>query len=441
MQIFVLGEKTHIYNVEPWRSNYHLRSMIYEREGYPIDHFTLSCNGKPLYDDRCLDQQGVNDNSNVYIHHTGKGGINKWTVIFWLALIVYTLTLLLLIGTGVFNMIAYLYAFLFKWATNYLLHWIFNLSFIKGKGITACIKMPIYWLITLINFIIKHTIVFLFIYIGITSLGYPLFGIRFQDHCQSLFLSKKLGVISAIIYIFIYGLLNLPNLMFNSAQLITDISPVTETIFKPGLIIQENAVDKIKYVGFYAIPFIGQGIALLHNVITQIVNGVYTADEKFKGIDCENAQQVVAQLERIHKCIIEPGDVNESCRGEYANLIQMIKAKKMGNIIEYAIMGLDKTQYQAIKTKYESAGFFTKIDIFGFTKISNEYFSAKASRWILCSILSTVNQTDNFFAYIGTADMIIDTMKMGNIAGMGATVGFIILFIIAMIWPGFLGYL
>jgi len=433
-------------------------------KGCDVDSFTLSCNGRSIRDHVSLDEQGVSDGATVDLHVSGKGGTSKFTILLWLAIIIYAATLFLLLGTGIFNMVAYLYAYLFKGMTDNVFKWIFGL--LGDTDFSACIKHPLSWAIKLLNFLVKHSIVFLFVFVAIAALSYPIFGIWYKDHCQSLFLSKKVGVICALLYLFIYGLLYVPNMLYNAAIMVSDLFGTTSVLVSPGLQAQKNAVNDVKYLGFYAIPFVGQGIEQIHYIMSQIVEGVYDGAERFKGVTCkrgpDGSVMIPPALNRtlgeVVNCVRQQSGKSSGAAGcvttplaaprnartcsIYSDLIQTIKDNKMQDMVEYAWMGLNRSAYDEIEQRYKNAGFFTKIDILGFTDIANCYFNATASRWMVCSMLSTLNDTDDYFSYVGSnVDSIIDTMKRGNIAGMATTSAYALIMIIAMIWPGFLGYL
>lgn len=442
---FIINNKDRI-KVDKYRSGYYLKYYISQKYNYDIDTFLLlTPSSKLIKDDRLLECQFPDcDVVNVNVKIISKGGKSTTTMFFILCVIIYFLLFFFAINTGIFNMVAYLYAFLFEKGIYTALNFI-QTNF-GHLGFVACLLYPLIILTKILDFVISHFVVFLFLFIGLTLVTLPILsGLKFSDLCKSIFYSKKIAYICVIAYFIIYLLLNLPNLFLQSLILLSSVSELLQTITSPFITFTQNMINKGKYIGLYMIPFYGQALILLHDIIYTVIYNLKDTTRDFKSLNCYNQysiKQVVDTLQNISDAVNNkkgPG-INIGKQQAFEDIIQFIKNNNMGKMVDYAIMGLDDKQFKIIEQEYKQSSFIKKIDFLGISTIGRKYFVSIAAKNILCAVFDSIAETDAFIDSISpNIENVIDKIKSGIVAANGTSIVYVITFIITLIYPSFIG--
>lgn len=469
------------------------------------DKFTVYANGHIIKDEVSLDIQNITNNSIITVHTSGKGGVSTITIVFWIAIILYAIVVLLLISSGLMTMLSYLYGFLLKSSFDTMIDWMFKypwvgmaggilLSLILSAAISpvlggsattglaigalvgtiiaiafwngyqGCLEGTIRMGMSGVNFIIKHSIVFLILFIALSALNYPLLGIWYQDHCQTLYLAKYVALLSALAYLAIYALYNIPNMIYDGMKTVSDFTTLGQVAITPSLTAQQNLVNSVKYEPLY---IVNPALQMMHSLMALSVNTIYGETKSLQGFNCEDTSKLSAVMRQLSFMLIPEQTLVQELGGEQYKLLveqkdgpytrnfadqisknipdalkQGINDYKLQKTILYAWKGSTPKVFDKIEKDYEQSGFFTKMDFLGLTKTGSDYYMSYLAQWIICSLITGINDTGDYFNYVGdTSAAVVDTLQSSNVAGMFMTVVYIILMAVAFLFPSWLGYL
>ncbi len=437
---FELGKKSVILNVHPVESIYAVKARMVDNP----DAYSIHFHGKPLTDSDAVCLTGLMENSSITIQRNGMGGISRYTVLLYilyaLALSVFILSLI----SGFYTVIAYLYSFMLKDAFGTMMKYgqQFLQSFLDFlyektgwdiRALTGCIFTPAKIFVIVLDFIVKHTMIFLLIYILGTMFSYPLLVWKTHNSCSAIYIAKNIGITLAIIFNVIYGIYNIPNTIINILITVMGISRVLSIVGDPILKVTEEGIDETKYGLVYSIPIIGSPLIInYHLVVATLITLIASALGTTEVYNCNDPKN----MQRVANLI-----ANNRWK-EYPALASFIKNYRLQTLVYYLSIafdcgGYDKNgkcisgRYAQVTKQFDQQSALRKMDILGiFSQASANYYGATLARDTYCGVVDMLLDVDSFFNYMGGSDSITDMIKSGSIAGIGTTIAYLIILIL-----------
>lgn len=206
MKVLLLYNGKHEYiSCVPYQSVYHLQADIGQKINIPIDKFYITYKGKQIIlqgDKASMPIYELIDDCNIPIHINNKadggGFLGSFFSTWWI--FICTGILFYLLVSGKLAFISELFYVFFK----DIIYRIFDFND-KNPSVLKQIGKVI---IEFILFIMKITIIFAVLYSMVLLLFFAIFYKRRNNFCNSIYISKKLALVMAIIYFTYYFLMN-----------------------------------------------------------------------------------------------------------------------------------------------------------------------------------------------------------------------------------------
>ncbi|GAF71517.1 unnamed protein product, partial [marine sediment metagenome] len=328
----------------------------------------------------------------------------------------------------------------------------------------------------IVHFIIRLItigITFLFVWATASLVISPWFFSYAHNYCGSGLAAKDVGVWIAGFYIFIYILYEIPDFFIDRAQALVDIAEdplIVKGIAGPTLQSARRTWDIIKYGGLYLIPFFGQLMLQYHEIIEESIGLLYeaiAAIDTFQCNDKKTANGLCSLLTGLQETL--SGVRKENGRVFKNNLKkkgsdkgkEILKEKEAASSEILATLG-NKELIPIVKNYHLSPlinllqrGFCDsaikesgkKIPELEGTKWDTSTRGGQFNRWsagtmtsVFCQFTEAVDDVQKVLGEVGTEDQIIDMIKTGNVAGMGASGLLVIFFILSIFKSSFGGH-
>ena len=284
IRVFV-NRKT-VIEISPFASVYSLKTDVQKKiyDTLPIDKINLHYNGKPMFDDnKAIISYGVEDNSNIEAKATTKGGSNS---LWWLK-ILYVISIpffILFLISGLPPVFSNSFAYVFDNTLASIL------NHFGGKPNDPISKI-IRGFFNVIMWVVTKFATIIFIWVVAAYMVFPAYYLFYgRSYCDSGIAAKHVGYVTMIWYMIIYGSFNVVDFILNILQFLSDEDPIQVIKATTGPTIQSSkeSWDIMKFAVFYAIPFVGEGIAAVHELIEEGVGLLYEGMDTASQFQCDN---------------------------------------------------------------------------------------------------------------------------------------------------------
>jgi len=453
--MLLLINNKYTIEISCYSSIYLLKKLVKEKLNLQnINDINLWFNGKLLNNNsKSLQSYNLKNNSNINSSLNLKGGDNTEST--WFFYLIYYISIpifLIFMCSGLPPFIANVYAYIFdKTIITFLEMFNMKKNDIASKIIRAILNI-IMWILT------KLATVF-FIWILTAYMFFPWLYSRKNDFCNAGLAAKDIGFWVTLVFILIYGGLNIFDFFINISQSLIDFRYDPEIIkayFGPSLQATKEAWDVSKFLPLYSIPFIGQIFLIYHEIISEGFSLMYESLDIVQQFDCEKPSTSIAlcdMLKKILKVVRKPKNESkhnitnrkepismENLQTDFMNKIEsgaikeQIKNYKLEPLIELLQIGFcdKKAKIQGKKIpeykgeKYEKGSF-------------NRWSSSVATS-IFCQMTEALQDITNTLWEIGTEDQVVNMIKTGNFAGVLSSILIIIFYIYTFFASSFGGF-
>lgn len=284
IRVFVNRET--VIEISPFASVYSLKIDVQKKiyDTLPIDKINLHYNGKPMFDNKkAIVSYGIEDNSNIEAKATAKGGSNS---LWWLK-ILYVISIpffILFLISGLPPVVSNSFAYIFdNTIASILDHF--------GKKPNDPLSKIIRGVFNVIMWVVTKFATILFIWVMAAYMVFPAYYLFYgRSYCDSGLAAKHVGYVTMVWYMIIYGSFNVVDFILNILQFLSDEDPIQVIKATTGPTIQSSkeSWDIMKFAVFYAIPFVGEGIAAVHELIEEGVGLLYEGMDTVSQFQCDN---------------------------------------------------------------------------------------------------------------------------------------------------------
>jgi hypothetical protein len=276
MIIYINYDKRSLLNIDPNMSIPDFQLLLQEKFGIPVSQQIIHYKGKPINRGFIKDYDPTPE-SNIFLSKQMIGGKSAgntaFKTFFWITMIFLFIALFLTLILGLLPVWAHIFVYLVEQGLQTI--------FGKRTGIGATVLKWIF-------IILKAGAVVLFIYVLTTLAYFMMFFNRGQKFCQSVVLSKYIGMTLSAIFIIIYGMFVLPDMAAQGGLKIQNTVPVAiGALMTPILNLLTWIADTAKFSLFYAIPMVGEFLMLEQEVVGYIAEYVYVFLRLAKEFTCE----------------------------------------------------------------------------------------------------------------------------------------------------------
>jgi hypothetical protein len=388
-------------------SIYNLKELIKNKINIDINNQILHYQHMILDNNKSLQEYNIKNNSNLILIHSINGGFDTLSLLMLLIYICAFVLYILILVSGLIPIIAHIYGYLFNWILS------------KIGNITGLSTNRYYNGFThVIIFILSFVIVYYFVYALTSFITFPIMYTRFDQLCKSMSISNKIGFWVALFFIIIYGIFNIPNFILDITIDMTNMNYIVATILKPILGLLENFANVGKFVGIYAIPFLGTPfLEGYHFAVDMMSSSIEQSIELSKSFNCDS-QQSKKNIGLILKEQNRQGTL----------LYDFIKNYRAENIVESLIIGLIPEIYNSYKQKVDNMPIWDK-----FGEVAGKFYTAKYVTKGFCFALKFLHIVANVLNSFGGSAQLANMIKTGNIGGLIGFVVFIICIILALL--------
>jgi hypothetical protein len=468
IRVFV-NEKT-IIEISQYASLYSLKDEVNKKiyDSAPIDDISLHFNGKPLTDDtKALLSYGIENDSNLFANVKTNGGMSTSTIILMVLYICSIPLYFLFLASGLPPVMANIFSFVFDNTVVKILEFF-------GQCQTDPFVIIIRKFVKFIMWTISTFATVMFVWITVAYLVFPFYYlIRGRTYCDAGVAAKHVGKVTTIWYMMIYGAYNVIDFLLNIIQYLTNMDPILLIKGASSASIQVNkeAWDIAKFTPFYAIPFVGEILMVVHEVIEEGVGLLYEALDTISQIQCTDEQttsmlcSLMTQLEvalaryggtghmthsKENKSIAtkhKKRNINQQLNQRLSKKASSLEVKEMaGAFIEpiknYKLEPLIKLMQrgfcdQALKDKMQQSilnkglepltdeQLNSLLPPLPGTEFDMNTFGGRLNRWstgfatsFFCQILEALSDITNTLWGIGTESQVVNMIKTGQIAGI-----------------------
>lgn len=396
------------FKINEYESIYNLKNMIKNKTKIDIDNQLLYHNNKLLNNNISLIEYNINDHDHLSLNYNMKGGksFDTLTILMWLLYICVFGLYLLILASGLIPVIAHAYAYALNWS----LLKIGNLFNIGGSEIYKTI-------VFVFMFIISIVIVYYFVYATTSFVIFPIMYTYFDDVCKGIKKSNNIGWWVALFFIIIYGIFNIPNFLLNIIDDATKLNIILKVIIDPILGLLDNFANVGKFIGIYAIPFLGTPfLEGYHLAVSLISTGIKDVTDMSTLYSCDN--------EESRKKL---GLILRKSNKEGSPIRDWIVSYKAEDLIDVVIIGLIPKLFNYYECQVKNMPFWDRGG-----EIAGKYYIAKYATNGFCFALRFMNAISGVLDSIGGSSQIANMIKTGNIAGIISFFVFIICIILAL---------
>lgn len=286
--IRVFVNKRNLIETSPFTSLYSFRQAVREKLWSDVDHdltLNMYLSGKRLgneSDTISLTKLGFEDNSNVTVTPSVKGGFNT---IAWLLWIIYYLCLagyVIFLFSGFITLFANIFAVTFN-------NTIFSVItyFMSDPNSTFAKFMKLF--IRFCTWMLRHFATLFFVWILTAYMIFPWFYGKANKYCESALAAKRVGWWAMFIFTIIYVYMNIGDFVFNIAQEIAGESPqIIDASVSPPLQGFKEVWDQLKELIFDLIP----GVASYHMIVEEVIFALYDVSGIVGQMDCQDTEML-----------------------------------------------------------------------------------------------------------------------------------------------------
>ena len=459
MNIIIRSNNDISINIHKYSSIYHLRSEIENRIN--IKDYYLEYSGKILLDEnKSLEYYGIKENSLIDLKSRIKGGVDSTQIIIIVLCVLFVFIFIpLLIFSGLIPFLLHITECLILQLLKSIEDVIIKLPrFYKYKGIFEFI-LKIGILVIKYGFLYYGLgVIFtltLFSWNTVINGGKNLF-IATDKYCEEINSIKSLSQIGTIIYLIVYLLFRLPNIIVSSLGSVINLGNKTGfsslmTVFN---IPYQNLLKftyENKWDMYYSIPGLGEvlkavfeGINLVFDLLVEYTSEMTSLGCKIKSLGnfnnikktlektIQNKQNYKLSNEDIKSHLKRRQDtIQKVCcddsmfevlKEDIGTLIKGLQASGQDKILkEYGIsIKLLKLLEKSFDTKFVEESQKKFKDSFFIFKLMDgnvEGVLGKIIRTIFCNIINISKYTSDVLFKVGTPEDMADTVKCGIMSG------------------------
>ena len=459
MNIIINFDNKISINIHKYSSLYHLKEIISDNINIKIHNYYLEFNGTILKENnKSLDYYKINNNSIINLHRKMKGGVDGIQILF-----------LILCGLFIFIFIPLL---LFSGLIPFILHITECMILKLFKSIEPIIEsLPRFKnYIGIFRFIINILILLfksLFLYFGLNTIftltyfawttiingGKNLF-VKTDKYCKEINTLSLMSKISTIVYLVIYYIFRLPNILVSSfGNILLFGKSIGFGSFMKLFNVPYRQLLKFTYTNkfdiFLTIPGLGEvletlftGIDFIFIILNEYSAKVTNLGCKVKSLGNYNTiknkllSTISSKLDNnkntdVSKLKLKTNSIEKICcneelfkvlKNDLKILIEGIKISGEEQLLkEYGVdIKLLKFLEKSFDTKYVEESrkkFKDSFFIFKFKDGNVEGMVGLLLRYIFCNIMNISKYTSDTLFKIGTPQDISDTIKCGIMSG------------------------
>jgi hypothetical protein len=381
-----------------------LKNTIYETLNIEHQKQILYYNGKILKDTE-------NIKPIVHLIERLNGGnidnIDVLTVLFWIFYVISIILFIVLLFSGIPSLLAHIYRFALLWFIDFV------------AGIARISEYTLYKIVKWVFvFIINIFIIYFFIYAISAGIIYPFAHWYKGNFCDGIQSANWFGFICAIVYIIIYGIMNIPDEIGILIKYVGGLSDITKLIVNPIIDIINGFADKGKYMLLYVIPFLGTFFQGYFFGIDLTTTGIKQMESFTKLYDCYT-DEGREQIKRMIK-------IWES----YPILSETVSNYHLEDVMEAIKIAFNEKQFDKLKCDYENLPIWNRYN--PFNGLSGKYYLATYGVGGFCMVLTLIKSYTGMMGKIGSPNEIANMIKSGSVSGFITIIAFIISFIVLL---------
>jgi hypothetical protein len=450
-----INKKKNLY-ISPFSSLYSFRQKVKETF-YPSLTTTLNIyfKQKKLTNDYLsLHKIGITENSEITAIPSLKGGLNTTYYFLWFCYYLFLIIYILFLLSGFLPVFANAFAYTFNNTVFQVLDW-----FTKGKK--SAWKGFLRIFVRIVSWLINNLATLFFVWAMTAYMIFPWLYGKENKFCESALASKRIGWWTMFIFILIYGSLNLVDAMINIYQaLLEEFPDLLQAFGNPTLQGIKEAWDIAKFAPLYLIP----GVITYHEIIGQIVFYLYDIMQTIGAFDCQDPSQsktlctlfeTLSDMAQRKKAGTSEKSEKSKQKAFVDNYLKKKKSNDPESLGSLGEMMLGSASVELQNFKLGSAfsllsrGFcdIYEKDTYGELKEDSKYPIGSFGRWsaefftsFFCQFVQALVEMQNTLYGIGTDFQVVNMIKTGNFAGIGAVIYFIIIIIYTWFSDSFAGY-
>lgn len=387
----------------------------------------------PSSDNVCIHELNIADGSILSVMPKGLlGGSNATLDLLWIGYYLALIAYVLFLVSGLLPVIASIFASLFNSTVFALLDRMTQSSSPIARVMRIVLKV-IGWLLS--NFSVLFIVWALSGYII-----FPWLYGRASKFCESALVARSIGWWTMVLFMVVYGSLNLVDAVITITQSLTAEMPgIFDATLSPSLMAFKEIWDISKFGLLYLVP----GVDFYHMLIEQAIYALFTAATELQILDCSDPAKA-GQL-----CDLMTKLRDQSTTGRPKTAIPTTQAGLNGLIGQIALAPA-RTFINNYKMgpalELLSVGFCDKAALAEKLNLKQDptgdgrYVSGSFNRWssglfssFFCQMIEAVNDMMGTIYDVGSDDQIANMIKTGNFAGMVSGTYFIIM----VIYTGF----
>lgn len=396
-----------------------LKRCIYEKKNIDIEKQILYYRGKILQNTDIIFETITDQQIPIRMIERMNGGkdfkigtmkIDLMVLLFWLSYIFILLPIVVMIfTTGIIPIIALFFREGLRWMMN-------SIGSMTGLANYTLYNIII-WIIT---FIIWLSSILIIIMLIIGALIYPFANWISGNVCDGAWWSSWMGFIIGIIFLIIYGILNIPDDVNAFLRLISDKAFVLKPIINPITTYLDQFIDTIKLTPFYAIPELGMLLEGYHMGIDFVLSGLMQTGAFLRPYDCET-EQGIRNMRNLLK----------NWRSNYY-IAPKINDLKLGDVMDTFAKRFNEREYAKMKCDYENMPVWMKYN--PFSRASGEYLVVTYTSNGFCGVINLIKATIDVLNDAGGATSIASMIKSASAFGYIFVVFIPILYLIMIIY-------
>ena len=421
IQVFINND---VLDISPFSSVYSLKDKIKKIKKYiniPFENINLHYQGKLLSDKKSLFFYNIEENSNIDLILTVKGGDSSHLQLYLIYFLVVILYLTFIIS-GLPPILANSFFYIFK---NTLLS-IFT-------------KIP-EWIINISSFIFLNISLIFFIWSSSAYIIFPWLYTNNYDYCNSGLAAMNIGFWIMFSYMIIYGPFNSVDFFCDKAEAIVNSESIPK-ILKPTITMMEytkNVWDNLKITPLYAIPVVGLIFFRIHNAMASNISYIYyilNIIDKFNCKDKDTVKTLSDVFNNINNIITlnvkVPSNIQDILLD--ASIIQVTKKYKSEFLVKLLKYGFSDLNLEQLNKELEKGEPGWEIN-------SINRFIARSIVSFFCDFLIFSDNLKILLNEVGSENSIINMIKTGQIAGLISAIFLIIMFNYTYVFGSFWGY-
>ncbi len=399
----IYNDKPLFIDINKLASIHELKYLIFEKTNIDVDKQILYCNGKVLQNNDlvCTPIRVIErlDGGKKIQHY------DILTILFWLAYINLILLFIVLLFSGLLTVVAHLYEFALEW----ILDVIGSITTIDQYTIYKIIK----WIFV---FIIRIFIIYFFIYASSAFIAYPFAHWYKGSYCEGIQSANWVGFIVAIVFIIIYGIMNIPDEITALVKSIGGLSDITKLIVNPLVGFLDEVIDTGKYIFLYPIPGLGAVFEGYFFGVDFTTSSIKKTEAYTKPYDCET-EEGKNKIRRLLKLW-----------ENYPGISEQVANFHLEDIMEAVKIRFNDKDFAKLQCDYENLPVWNRYN--PFHALTGKYFLANYGTGGFCFVLQVIKTITGMIGKIGGPNQVANMIKSGSVAGVFSIIALLIMFIL-----------